>query len=463
MLSLAFKRNYKLIIIFIVIILLSIIFYNTRIVSYNFWKYKTEIENSWYNYTNSKNILDDSMIHEISIDITNKQYKYIIDSYRNNKEKEFIKADITIDWKTVENVWLRLKWDIDLLDILETNSDTDFIKLALLIKFNKYEKDQTYQWLSEIAMRVDSEDSILWQLVSFKIFRELDLLAPKSWYTTLTFWNYWTYIYMLSESIDKEYVEDNFQSNNEGVLYKALNSLSFSYLWDDPTLYSWLFEQETMENNYDMKLLNNLLKFISTSSDEEFEQNLWDYIDIDSYIWMLAMDELLWREDIFLWFLNSYYIYIETETNKASFIVRDQKMSFWNMRTLLYDILVKYYTKTNLDNLDNIISLLKSARPWINNNDYLDKTYFNDLKERFFKNSYYKDLYDEKLKEYKELIYNQGLAQNSLDYYKNTFLNYNNFSTYISYTNYIWIIETIESFINKMTNSNFEQKFEITK
>lgn len=462
MFSLTFKRNYKLFLILFWIILLSIIFANTRIISYNFWKYETELSNSIINYTNSSNILDDSIFHEISIDITNSEYEYLINSYKNNKglDKEYISVDITIDWKIIENVWLRLKWNIDLLSIIANDEDLSFIKPALLIKFDKYIEWQTYQWLTEIALRIDSSDSILWQLVSFKIFRELWLYAPEAWYTSLSFWNYWTYLYMVSEVIDEQYIEDSI-SNEEWVLYKALNSLSFSYLWDDPTLYTELFEQKSMENNYDMKLVINILEFVSTSSDDEFQNNLYNYIDIDSYVWMLVMDELLWREDMLLWLLNNYYIYVDTETNIASFISRDQKMSFWNTKTALYDILLKYYSKNDLENLEDITSLLSFTRHWVkteNINESWDKTYLNDLKTRFLENKYFNEIYQNKLNEYKNLIYDNWLAQDSLEYYKNVFLNYNNFNSLVSYSEYIASSNTISNFINKMKNFNIWEK-----
>lgn len=458
--NILFKRHYKFIVVLILCVLISIIFAQTRMISYNFWKYQTELETITYNYTNSTNILNDEIFHEISINITDKQYEYILESYKNNNEKEYVEVDITIDWKLIENVWLRLKWNIDLLEIL-TNLDTDtFLKPALLIKFDKYIEGQTYQWLSEIAFRTDSSDSLLWQLVSFKIFRDLWLLAPRAWYTSLTFWDKWTYLYMISEVIDDEYVEENFLS--EWVLYKALNSLSFSYLWDDPTLYIDLFEQETMENNYDMKLLINILEFVSESSDEEFEENLENYIDIDSYIWMIVLDELLWREDKLLWLLNNYYIYINTETNIASFIVRDQKMSFWNTNTPLYDILLKYYSKNDLEDLDDISSLLTFTQKWIKvENLELDsnKTYFNDLKERLLRNETFRAIYEEKLNEYKQLIYDDSLAINSLNYYKNIFLNYSNFNYFMDYWNYQLIIDTISEYIDNMSDYNLKTKF----
>jgi spore coat protein CotH len=65
-------------------------------------------------------------------------------------------------------------------------------------------------------------------------------------------------------------------------------------------LYTSLFEQKTLKNNYDMKLLINILEFITKSSDTEFEDNLHKYIDIDSYTNMLVMEQILQQESYLL-------------------------------------------------------------------------------------------------------------------------------------------------------------------
>jgi spore coat protein CotH len=53
---------------------------------------------------NNISIFDDSIFHQIYIDIDKEQYEYILQSYKNNKEKEFVSVNITIDGKTIKNV-----------------------------------------------------------------------------------------------------------------------------------------------------------------------------------------------------------------------------------------------------------------------------------------------------------------------------------------------------------------------
>jgi len=43
----------------------------------------------------------------------------------------------------------------------------------LLIKFDKYNEWQTYQWMESIALRIWSDNSVLNELTSYKLFKEL--------------------------------------------------------------------------------------------------------------------------------------------------------------------------------------------------------------------------------------------------------------------------------------------------
>lgn len=455
------KRHYKLIIVFFLIILLSLIFSQTRIISYNFWTHNSQLQIESNTYTGSVDILQDSLVHEISLDITDEQYDYMMTSFTNNKEKEYVKIDITIDWTTIKDVWIRFKWNVDLLEIL--TSDDDFIQPALLIRFDEYIEWQTYEGLSELALRVDSDDTLLSQLVSYKLFQDIWLYSPSSWYANVEFWEKWNYLYIVSQVINQDYIDQNFE-NTSWVLYKALNSLSFSYLWEDPTLYTDLFEQETSINDDDMTKLITLLKFVSESTDEEFAQNLEDYIDIESYVWMLVMDEILWNHDILLWLLNNYYIYFDNDTWKASFITRDQKLSFWNIWSSLEKVLLKYYWVNNLDDIteSDIVWLLKFTRHWVEKEDLNTQSsniYSNDLKVKFLQNETFRELYNQTLEEYRQKIFTQGLANDTLEYFKQVFLSYSNYSQFISNYDFDISVTQIGDYIeNVLSNPNIFQR-----
>ncbi|MBQ9554176.1 CotH kinase family protein [bacterium] len=52
-------------------------------------------------------------------------------------------------------------------------------------------------------------------------------------------------------------------------------------------------------NDYDISPLIKLLKFVSTSTDEEFAESINDYIDVDSVLTVLAIDDFVGNQDSF--------------------------------------------------------------------------------------------------------------------------------------------------------------------
>jgi spore coat protein CotH len=55
-------------------------------------------------------------------------------------------------------------------------------------------------------------------------------------------------------------------------------------------LYADSFTQKTRVNDYDLSPLIRMLKFVTESSDEEFEAEIDDYIDVESVLTVLAID-----------------------------------------------------------------------------------------------------------------------------------------------------------------------------
>ncbi len=85
----------------------------------------------------------------------------MLSTFREDGEKEYIRADITIDGTLIEDVGLRLKGN-STLQSLSNNSMgggmTQLIEdnpeeLPWLISFDEYEEGRAYQGMTEIALR----------------------------------------------------------------------------------------------------------------------------------------------------------------------------------------------------------------------------------------------------------------------------------------------------------------------
>ena len=85
----------------------------------------------------------------------------MLSTFREDGEKEYIRADITIDGTLIEDVGLRLKGN-STLQSLSNNSmgggmtqlfEDNPEELPWLISFDEYEEGRAYQGMTEIALR----------------------------------------------------------------------------------------------------------------------------------------------------------------------------------------------------------------------------------------------------------------------------------------------------------------------
>ena len=404
--SLTMRRNRYLIPLCILVLLVLIYFGDKRVISVNIWD-KWEVTTDYYDIENTIDLFDTTQVHEIYINMTEEEYKDMIDTYSNTSEKDWYKTDITIDWVTVYNVGVRLKgnsslrwvwwwnnqwwpwwseswmdrwkwkhrdwngwdnrmmwfhanrfgswnrqwfpwgwfgsWEFQRPEVFQwgsfwpgamswdsINYDT---QLPLLVKFNKYE-DQTYQGHEMISLRVGgmwNDTTLLAEPYSYELYQESWQPAPDTSYWAVKIDGLDEKLFVISELPEDSYYITKWFGDDNGVLYKAGNFIDFEYQWDDPTEYADMFTQKTRVNDYDMSLLIKLLKFVSTSSDEEFSEWINKYIDVESVLTVLAIDDFVGNQDSFGWMWSNYYLYYHLWEQKFYLLTWDQNLALWGM------------------------------------------------------------------------------------------------------------------------------------
>jgi spore coat protein CotH len=370
----------------------AIAFGNTRIISYNFWEYSTEITFPKDNIDNQQDIFDETIIHDIELDLSQQDYVDMISHYQAYEEKNYVKTQVIIDGVVISDVGVKLKgnevliWNIDQSIVAE-------IDFSFVIKFDEYLKTQSYDWKTEIALIAWGIDQLKGEYIAWKIFEKYEVAAPKMSFTKLTFADsYGTYL--IKEVVDEGFITENYSDSN-GLVYKAENSFTFTYLGEDPTAYTDLFTQKTLVNNYDLKKLIDVLEFVSQSSDEEFTLDFQKYIDIENYIKFLAINNILYKENTNIALLNSYYIYYDISEDVVRFIPWDSQYGTDIEDTSTYKILEKIYSIAEIAELSkrDIRELLGKVTGTFPD-DFKTK-FTNDLEEMFLQEETFLDLYTE--------------------------------------------------------------------
>ena len=278
-------------------------------------------------YSNDVDLFDDSVVHTIALDFDQSDLEAAITIYEQTGDKEYFLADITIDGVTIEDVGVRIKGNSTLRSALQGGDDPD--EIPFLVKLDEYTAGVTYQGFSELALRTEGprgDELILEEMVTAEVLEIAGLPFPETSYTGLSINGQSETLRVVVELLDNGYVERLF--DDDGVLYKAQSGDSFTYLGHDPTAYEGAFTQETATNEADLEPLLDFLEFVDTASDQEFESELEDWLDIDSFITYVATNNLLVSVDSMPGNGNNYYLWYDAGDDQFTVLARDLNESF---------------------------------------------------------------------------------------------------------------------------------------
>lgn len=437
--SIAFKRHYPLLLLLVGIVLFFVLALgDARIIAYTTGT--TYIaQAAGVNYDNSVATFDESIVHEFTIIINRADYDTMIRTYVETGEKDFFSADMVIDGVRINNVGIRLKGNSTLEGIygggeqghggppmgegVDQQPPPEFDgkrpppqrgrpppgggglppggaipletrETPYLVKFDQYEPGQRYQGYAEIAIRVRghlAEDAAqLSSLLSRALFASAGLPVSQMAYAGVSLNGEDASLYVIAEHVDELYTQKHFPGS-EGVLYKAQPQGNFGYHGEDPTAYAASFEQKTQVNEADLAPLIDFIRFVAQATDEEFERDLPQYLDVDSFAAYLAINNLIVNMDSLGGNGNNYFLYYDLESGQFTVLVWDMNESlgqFWFSMTPNYE-LDPYY---------------ESDHPWN-----------HPLRARFLENERFRRLYETKYEALFEQMYGEGFAANTVE------------------------------------------------
>ena len=334
--SLNLRRHYRLLLALAGTIMIPILFFGEmRIIAYTVdpeiketdEAAATDTQNAWAGIEGDEiDLFNSDILHEISIDIDDEDFETMLLTYQKTGEKEYFPISITIDGYIIENAEIRLKGNSSLgsaFNMGPSNNQTN-LSLPYLIKL-----DENYQGVQHFALRNAFKDSgQINEFLAYEMLGEFGLIAPRAGYAGVNFNGEGEVLYTVTEAIDEEFLAANF-TDGSGDLFKTLPGL-MEYLGDDPSLYTESFKLETNENDSDLVDIIAFMKFIEESDDKEFEENLEQYIDVDSLLKYLAFCNATVNMDSLPGTSNNFYLYQDPESEKFTLIPWDNNEIFGN-------------------------------------------------------------------------------------------------------------------------------------
>lgn len=253
-------------------------------------------------------IFDDSTLPEIRITLHPDSLDKILESGNEQSDHEFpatfqiTKKGVT---ETVENIGFRLRG----------NTSRNSKKKSFKVSFNTFVKGREYRGLDKMNLNGEHNDpTIMRAKVSWDIFKAMDVKASRANHVALYINDQLFGLYLNVEHIDDEFLAKKFTSDT-GNLYKCLYPADLNYISPNADDYKKVehgrrvYELKTNEKEDNYADLATLIYFINNANDQEFEQEIHDYLNVDATLRWMAIDALTGNWDNYWYNQNNYYLY----------------------------------------------------------------------------------------------------------------------------------------------------------
>lgn len=305
---------------------------------------------------------DTDEVHSISIEYDDADYEAMIDAYAETDSKEWISATVAIDGQTFEEVGLRLKGNSSLRGLgndqrgpsaqaedddaaAQTNapqgegfsegegtvSAEDPAGLPWLIRLDKYVDGQEYAGRSDFVVRGNNTETSLNEAVALYAINQANVAGEEAAYTRLSVNGSDEQLRLVIDLPDDDAWNDD-AFGGTGITYKADSEGDYSYRGEDSEWYldafDVKFEADGLSQDAAYAPLIAFLNFINNSTDEEFEEHLSDYLEVDSFADYLAVQDLVSNADDIDGPGNNSYLHYDPETGLMTVVAWDQNLSF---------------------------------------------------------------------------------------------------------------------------------------
>lgn len=276
-----------------------------------------------FGQTGSKWLFDDAVLPEVRITIDPSSLDEILAEENQQSDREFLASfSFTKNSETeiVDSVGFRLRG----------NTSRASQKKSFKVSFDTFIDGREYRGLDKMNLNGEHNDpSIIRSKISWNIFEKMKVKAPRANHVAL-FINEELYgLYINVEHIDNEFLDKNFE-NDQGNLYKCLFPADLSYRGPNSDDYNdyeefgrrpYDLKTNEQENNYSD--LATLITFLEDASEQEFEDQINDYLNVDATLKWMAIDVLTGNWDNYRYNKNNFYLYNGSSDNRFTVIPYD--------------------------------------------------------------------------------------------------------------------------------------------
>jgi hypothetical protein len=253
---------------------------------------------------------------------------------------EYVKGTVKFGDEVYPDVGIRFKGNSSVVLSLES------LKKPYKFDFDKFVEGQTFHGFKKLNFSNSTLDpSLMREKLAYDLFRKAGVPAPKATFAKLyltvdgKYENEYVGLYVMVEQVDERFLQKVF-GNSKGLLVKRTSLGDLAYLGDEWKSYKDSFDLESPLPPFskggirgdcsDPSRLIQFVKLLYQASDEQFEAEVEQFLNVDSFLVWLAVNTLLTNLDSYAGMGHNYYTYLNEETGRFEFIPWDLNYAFGN-------------------------------------------------------------------------------------------------------------------------------------
>ncbi len=278
---------------------------------------------SVFGQSGSKWVFDDSTLPEVRISLEQEYLDQILDPENQQSYEEF-PAVFSIakngETEVVDSVGFRLRG----------NTSRSSEKKSFKISFNTFVKGREYRGLDKMNINGEHNDpTVMRAKVSWDIFEKIGVKASRANHVAFYINDVFYGLYLNVEHVDDEMLKKEFDEDS-GNLFKCLYPADLTYRGANANDYSNYeefgrrpYDLTTNEEENDYSGLATFIDFLENSTNQEYEEQIHDYLDVHSTLKWMAVDVLTGNWDNYSYNKNNFYLYENPTSRRFTVIPYD--------------------------------------------------------------------------------------------------------------------------------------------
>jgi spore coat protein CotH len=181
---------------------------------------------------------------------------------------------------------------------------------------------------------------MLRERLAFHVFEAMGIPAPQNAFSRLTVNGQYWGVYALVEPVSKPFLKTRLGEESGNLFdYEWDFVWDFSYRGSDPSQYVPVpFQPQTNEDHLDAEGLVAFVRAASEAPDETFSEEMGKFLDVETFLTYLAVENALAESDGFLgnYGVNNFYLYQYGKETRFLFLPWDKDTALSDSRFDLF-------------------------------------------------------------------------------------------------------------------------------